>query len=65
MVGRRFGASDLTAANALFAFTYETGTLVGPILVGTGIDLWNPYGFLATGSAACFLFLLVAVTRRV
>jgi MFS family permease len=65
MVGRRFAASDLTAANALFAFTYESGTLVGPILVGTGIDLWNPYGFLATGSLACLLFLLVAVTRRV
>jgi MFS family permease len=65
MVGRRFGANDLTAANALFAFTYETGTLVGPIIIGTGIDVWNPYGFLAAGSGACFLFLLIAATRRV
>jgi MFS family permease len=65
MVGRRFGSGDLAAANALFAFTYETGTLVGPILVGTSLDLWNPYGFLAAGGSACLLFLLIALTRRV
>jgi MFS family permease len=65
MVGRRFGPGDLAAANALFAFTYETGTLMGPILVGTSLDLWNPYGFLAAGGGACLLFLLIALTRRV
>lgn len=65
MVGRRFGASDLAAANALFAFTYETGTLVGPVLVGTSLDLWNPFGFLAAGGGACLVFLLIALTRRV
>ena len=64
MVGRRFGPGDLAAANALFAFTYETGTLMGPILVGTSLDLWNPYGFLAAGGGACLLFLLIALTRR-
>jgi MFS family permease len=65
MVGRRFGPGDLAAANALFAFTYETGTLVGPVFVGTSLDLWNPYGFLAAGGAACLVFLLIALTRRV
>jgi len=65
MVGRRFGPGDLAAANALFAFTYETGTLVGPVFVGTSLDLWNPYGFLAAGGGACLLFLLIALTRRV
>lgn len=65
MVGRRFGPGDLAAANALFAFTYETGTLVGPVFVGTSLDLWNPYGFLAAGGAACIVFLLIALTRRV
>jgi len=65
MVGRRFGPGDLAAANALFAFTYETGTLVGPVIVGTSLDLWNPYGFLAAGGAACLVFLLIALTRRV
>jgi MFS family permease len=63
MLGRRFGAGELAAANALFAFVYEGGTLVGPIAAGVALDLWNPHGFIAVGLAANLFFLLVVLAR--
>ena len=63
MLGKRFAAGELAAANALFAFVYEAGTLVGPIAAGAALDFWNPHGFIAVGVAANLLFLLVVLAR--
>jgi MFS family permease len=63
MLGRRYATGELAAANALFAFVYETGTFLGPLATGMALDLWNPHGFLAVGVAANFVFLAVVVLR--
>ena len=63
MLGRRYATGELAAANALFAFVYEAGTLVGPLATGAALDIWNPHGFLAVGVVANLLFLAVVILR--
>lgn len=65
MVGRRYRPGELAAANALFAFAYEGGTLLGPIGSGVALDFWDPHGFLIGGIGAnLVLLLLLAGFRR-
>lgn len=63
MLGRRYATGELAAANALFAFVYEAGTLIGPLAAGVALDLWNPHGFLAIGVVANLVFLAVVIVR--
>lgn len=63
MLGRRYATGELAAANALFAFVYEAGTLVGPLAAGVALDLWSPHGFLVVGVVANLLFLAVVIYR--
>ena len=63
MLGRRYATGELAAANALFAFVYEAGTLVGPLATGAALDIWSPHGFLAVGVVANLLFLAVVILR--
>ncbi|OYW57535.1 MAG: hypothetical protein B7X99_00370 [Rhizobiales bacterium 17-65-6] len=44
-LGSRFHGADLAAANAAFVMLYSIGLIVGPPLVGFGMDLYDPYGF--------------------
>jgi len=64
MLGQRFGPGELAAGNALFAFVYEIGTFVGPIVAGAALDIWNPHGFIAVGAAANLLLLLLVLLAR-
>ncbi|MGD9741379.1 MAG: MFS transporter [Dongiaceae bacterium] len=59
MVGRRYRPGELAAANALFAFAYEGGTLLGPIGSGLALDLWDANGFLVGGIGANLIMLLL------
>jgi predicted MFS family arabinose efflux permease len=63
MLGRRYATGELAAANALFAFVYEAGTLIGPLAAGVALDIWNPQGFLAVGVVANLLFLGLVIAR--
>lgn len=44
-LGARFHGADLAAANAAFVMLYSIGLIIGPPLVGFGMDLYDPYGF--------------------
>lgn len=50
-LGARFTGADLAAANAAFVMLYSVGLVVGPPLVGQGMDLYDPYGFAFALSA--------------
>jgi MFS family permease len=61
LVGRRFGAAELPAANAAFIIVYEIGGLLGPVTSGFSIDLWNPHGALVPFAVAYALFIAGAL----
>lgn len=44
LLGERFSGVDLATANAAFVMMYAFGMLVGPPVLGLGIDVWNPHG---------------------
>ncbi len=64
LVGQRFKKDELAGANATFIFTYELGTLAGPIVGGLAISLWNPNGLLAVTVSAGVLFALFTTARH-
>lgn len=44
-LGSRYSGADLASANAAFVMLYALGMLVGPPIVGLGMDLVSPNGF--------------------
>ncbi len=44
VMGARFSGADLAGANAAFLFMYALGMLVGPGLIGAGLDLSPAFG---------------------
>jgi MFS family permease len=49
-LGTRYTGGDLASANAAFVMMYAVGMLVGPVLLGGGLDMAPPHGFaLAIG----------------
>lgn len=59
LLGRRFQGEALPGANAAFVLVYEIGGLLGPVLTGFSMDLWNPHGALTVLGLAYGLFILV------
>ena len=65
----RVPGNDLAGANAAFVVFYNAGLILGPPLIGGGLDLLPPHGFawalLAVFLAyAATLAALLAATRR-
>ncbi len=57
----RFRGADLASANSAYVMTYAAGMLVGPPLIGAGLDLVPPAGFFLAVAALVALYLAVAV----
>ena len=55
-----YSGSKLASANAAFVMLYSAGRLVGPPLVGAGIDIWNPHGFAVVMALFPAIYLTVA-----
>lgn len=57
LLGQRFRGSELAAASVLYTGMWGAGTMVGPFVVGVGMDvfgnLWMPY--LIAGIYVCYL----------
>ena len=49
-IGSQFKGQELAAANSAFIMMYSIGMLLGPLVVGSGMDVWKPHG--AIGSLA-------------
>ncbi len=47
IAGERFRGAELVAVNAAVIISYGLGALIGPVLGGVAMDLWNPHGLLA------------------
>ena len=68
-LGERFDGPNLAAANAAFVMLYSVGLIVGPPLVGKGMDAYDPYGFAFViagmlGFYAVVVGIRLAVRRR-
>lgn len=60
----KLSGKDLAAANAAFVFCYSLGMLVGPQVIGIGMDVTGPNGFAWT-LAAFFVAYIMFVTARI
>ncbi|WP_232631862.1 MFS transporter [Methylobacterium sp. Leaf118] len=61
-LGATLRGPDLAGANAAFVMLYNAGLMLGPPLVGGGMDLAPPHGF-ALALSLMFLAFTVPVTR--
>jgi MFS family permease len=57
MAGDRFRGGEMVTANAAMIIAYGVGSLIGPTLGGSAMDIWNPNGLLGLIVVlfACFL----------
>jgi MFS family permease len=62
-LGARYRDGELAGANAAFVMTYSLGMLIGPPLIGGGLDFIPPGGFFLAIGALIGLYLLVACGR--
>lgn len=44
LVGQHFRGKNITSANALFLVLYSLGSLLGPVVGGISMDIWDPHG---------------------
>ena len=70
LIGEVFQGANLTAANALFLMLYSCGSLVGPVVGGVSMDIWDPHGLaismilLSSGYALVLIWRIVKRRRR-
>ncbi len=57
----RFRGADLASANSAYVMTYAAGMLVGPPIIGAGLDWMPPSGFFWAVAGLIALYLVVAV----
>lgn len=62
-LGARLSGQDLASANAAFVFCYGVGMVLGPQVIGIGMDSFGPNGF-AWALALFFALYLALVTLR-
>ena len=64
LLGERFRAVELVAANAVFSLLFGIGGVVGPFVVGSAMGHFGPGGFPASLAIAVFAYLLFAGYRQ-
>lgn len=64
-LGSRLTGRELASANAAFVFCYGFGMLVGPQLIGIGMDVFGPPGFGYALALFFALYIVLAATRVV
>ncbi len=62
-LGARYRGAELASANAAFVMMYAVGMLIGPVLLGTSLDLAPPHGFAAAIAAVFGIYVAVALLR--
>jgi len=63
-LGSRLSGRDLASANAAFVLCYGIGMVLGPQVIGIGMDFFGPNGFNA-GLALFFGFYIALALSRV
>jgi MFS family permease len=64
-LGTRLTGRELASANAAFVFCYGFGMLVGPQVIGIGMDLFGPDGFGYSLALFFAAYIMLAVLRIV
>jgi len=64
MLGDRFEGGELARANAVFVMLYCAGSIAGPPLTGSAMDLFGNNGLAIVQIAVCTAFFLFALRRR-
>jgi len=64
LMGERFPATELAAANAAFVMMYEVGSFFGPIAAGGAMDQWPRYGLPIVVAAAAGALLVYGLVRN-
>jgi len=62
-LGSRLTGSELASANAAFVFCYGLGMLIGPQLIGIGMDNFGANGFSYTMGLFFLAYILLAASR--
>ena len=65
MLGERYSASELAGATAILVMVFECGSVAGPIIGGSAMDMLGPNGFIYTLSSLTFIFLIIAIYRSI
>ena len=65
ILGQRFQADELAAANAAFVMTFEIANAIGPPAAGLAIRLWMPHGMMAFLAAIPAILVLIIIIRGV
>ncbi|MER0238117.1 MFS transporter [Fulvimarina sp. MAC8] len=63
-LGSKLSGSDLAAANAAFIFCYSAGMLVGPQVIGSGMDIFGPNGFAWSLAIFFGAYMILVASRR-
>lgn len=64
LLGERFRAVELVAANAVFSLLFGVGGMAGPMAVGMAMDGFGPAGFPVSLVAVALLYGLFAAWRQ-
>lgn len=59
LLGARFDGAALATANAAFVMLYSLGLILGPTLVGVGMQAVDPHGFAWTLCAFLLLYVVI------
>jgi MFS family permease len=65
ILGERYSASELAGATAILVMVFECGSVAGPIIGGSAMDMLGPNGFIYTLSSLTFIFLIIAIYRSI
>ncbi|MDQ0317115.1 MFS transporter [Amorphus orientalis] len=62
-LGARFTGTELASANSAVVMMYAAGMLIGPALIGLGLDLWTPHGFSVVVGTFFLAYAVLAGSR--
>jgi MFS family permease len=62
-LGARYGGIDLASANAAFVMLYSSGLIIGPPLLGVGMDVMGAPGFSVMMGALLLPYALIVASR--
>lgn len=64
LMGERVSATMLASANAAFIFIYGLGALLGPVVAGYAMDIYNPWGLVWAFAGFAGLYLLITLGEK-
>ena len=63
-LGAKFEAGDLPTASTGFIMVWEVGALLGPVIAGAAMQVWDPHGLAAVLAVLGTLLLLASLRSR-